>query len=261
MLFWNWALLYHRDTAAFAPQPGDLRAVNAVFDNPPSGPVNFDIVMGDHGRYQITEGGSWFTSATPVLTGVLGQPASGGGLSLVLEPAADGAVPPSGSQYSLKISSAEAVADAMRESGDLEVLNGGVQNLNNPTKIADLLYTGADPYAGQSFLTRLMTNFVAVQTSWNDQAAAGTDDFIASQLTRVRASLAAADQKLADYQAQTGILDVPETAKSVIDQLSQYEVQRTGIQLQQEALRQMSGELAHPSGALNPYLARPPIRC
>src|SRR5208337_3411508 len=53
---------------------------------------------------------------------------------------------------------------------------------------------------------------------------------------------------------QTGMIDVPQNAQAIINQLAQYQTQRTALQLQREALRQLAGDLHHSRGAPNPYL-------
>jgi tyrosine-protein kinase Etk/Wzc len=251
MPFWKWLIFYGRNVAAFAPQPGDLRAVDATIDDA-RGPVVFKILVGDNGNYRITKTGNWFAAGQIVLSGQLGQPAAGGGLSLLLKPSVGGIEPAAGRVFVLKVMPAAAVQDILQNGGGFTVLAGGV--LANPTKIANLQLLAADPYAGADFVNQLMSDFISSQASWNNQAASATQDFISQQLAGIHESLSTADQKLAAYQAQTGILDVPENAKAVIGQLSQYEVQRTSLQLQQEALQQLAAEIKHPQGRLNPYL-------
>jgi capsular exopolysaccharide synthesis family protein len=99
-----------------------------------------------------------------------------------------------------------------------------------------------------------MRDFISNQLLWKTQSASDTEAFIAGQLDSIKSSLADADQKLAAYQAQTGILDVPQNAGAVISQLSQYEVQRTNLALQQEALQQLSTQISQPHDKLDPYL-------
>jgi capsular exopolysaccharide synthesis family protein len=75
---------------------------------------------------------------------------------------------------------------------------------------------------------------------------------VTGQLAKVSAALAQADRNLATYQSQTGIVDVPQNAQSMITQLAQYETQRTTSQLQQEALKQLNDEIQNSQGELNP---------
>jgi capsular exopolysaccharide synthesis family protein len=252
MSYWKWVFLYGRDVDAFAPRPWDLQAADATLARATVKPQRFNIVMGENGAYRIFGDGGWFHAPVPMLSGTLGVPAAGNGLSLLLKTADDGAVPPAGSVYVMKLLPAEVVADDLQSSGALAAAAGG--QINNPTKIANLKLLSADPYAGQRLVGQLMTDFITSQVSWNSGAASATETFIAQQLNDVKASLLDADQKLAAYQGQTGILDVPANASAAIGQLSQYEMQRTGLLLQQQALAHLSDEVNAKSGRLNPYL-------
>ncbi len=250
--FWRWVLLHGHNVRAFAPAPGDLQAADVVIDTAPRGAVTFDITIGKDGTFVVTRRQGWFAAPVTVLSGMLGQPAAGGGLNMMLKPAVDGAIPAQGSHFVMQVTAADAVRDALKNGGLLDVTAGG--QVSDPTKIASLTYTGANPYSGQKFINALMNDFISSQVSWNSQAASATQDFISKQLEGIKTSLVTADRKLAAFQSQTGILDVPENAKAVIDQLSQYEMQRTTIQLQQQALQQLETEIDHPAGTLNPYL-------
>ncbi len=250
--YWQWRLLHGGAVYAFAPRPGDLAAVDASFDNPPDGTESFDVTVGDHGDYSVVLRAGWFSDAKPVLRGVLGHPAAGGGLNLLLQPALDGVAPLPGAHFVMKITPAPLVEQRLRLNRLLTVVAGGTPS--NPTKVADLQLLTRDPYRGQIFLNRLMTDFIASQVQWKTEAAAQSESFISSQLDQVKKSLADADRKLAAYKAATGIMDVPENTKTAIDQVSADQTQRAALALQQQALQQLQTEIDHPTGTVNPYL-------
>jgi capsular exopolysaccharide synthesis family protein len=214
--------------------------------------MNFKILIGENGSYTIAKDGGWFGSSPVLVNGQLGKPAAGGGLSLLLKPAVGDIAPLAGRVFRLKVTSASAVQEILQNSGSFTVMAGGV--VADPTKIANLQFLTPNPYAGSAFINQLMNDFIASQVSWNNQAASVTQDFIAQQLAQLHASVADADQKLAAYQARTGILNIPENAKIILGQLSQYEVQKTNLALQQKALQQLDAEITHPLARLNPYL-------
>jgi tyrosine-protein kinase Etk/Wzc len=250
--FWKWRLFHGKAIAAFGPNPGDIEALFATFAAPVSQTATFTVVVGDGGSYRIIEPQGWGFAKKTVLTGVLGQPASGGGLSLLMKPAIDGALPATGSRFVLKVSPVETVFTNLSSSGALSVSAGGT--VTEPTKVANIEFQWDNPYTARRLVDQLMRDFIATQLAWKTESASTMQNFVANQLNNVRASLTNADQNLAKYQSQTGILDVPENARSLIDRLSNYEVQRTSALLQQAALRQLSTEIAHPSKSLNPYL-------
>ncbi len=261
--FWNWRFLYGKQIDAFAPRPGDAVALFATLARPVQNAVTFQVVMGQDGTYQILQPGHWGSSPTPILTGRLGQPAAGGGLSLLIQPASKQYPPLPGAVFILKVQPAGVMSDALIKKGVLSVTAGGT--VTEPTKVAFLTLQWSDPYQGKIFIDQVMKDFIATQLSWKTESASITESFISTQLDNIRESLSSADKNLADYQAKTGILDVPATATAVITQLSQYEVQRTTLVLQQEALQQLASDIAHAGAtggdpylisqsSLNPYL-------
>jgi tyrosine-protein kinase Etk/Wzc len=250
--FWKWRLFHGKAITAFGPNPGDIEALFATFAAPVSQTATFTVVVGDGGGYRVIEPQGWGFAQKTVLSGVLGQPASGGGLSLLMKPAIDGALPAAGSRFVLKVSPVETVFTNLSSSGALSVSAGGT--VTEPTKVANIEFQWDNPYTARRFVDQLMRDFIATQLAWKTESASTMQNFVANQLNNVHASLTNADQNLAKYQSQTGILDVPENARSLIDRLSNYEVQRTSALLQQAALRQLSTEIAHPSKSLNPYL-------
>jgi uncharacterized protein involved in exopolysaccharide biosynthesis len=125
---------------------------------------------------------------------------------------------------------------------------------SSETNIATIQFKWNNPYKGQQFVNQLMNDYIATQLAWKTESASATESFVSNELQKISASLAAANKDLAAYQAKTGILDVTANGGAVISQLSNYEVQQTTIQLQQEALQQLSNSISQGGGELNPYL-------
>ncbi len=251
MAFWRWRFYYGKRIDAFAPRPAEVQVADAVITDPGSGGAAFALVFDGGGAYRLVGGGGVFNPGRTLVSGTLGQPASGAGVALLINPAPDGTAPPAGTRYGLTITPAKAVADALL-AGPLVVSAGG--SGANPTNLADIQLSCGNPFQGQRFVNRLMTDYVATQLSWKTQSAAATEAFVAGQLVKIQQSLAAADAQLSAYQSKTGIVDVPANAQAMLGQLSQYEVQRTGLLLQQQALSQLAAATAHPVSGINPYL-------
>ncbi len=245
MTYWRWRFLHGGQTSAFQPGPDTLQALYATM------PGSFRIVLGQHNDYTLWTRGTWFTQPHVVLHGELGKPASGNGNQMLIEGASADFHPVPGKVYDVTISSPVALAEGLLK-GALVVSAGG--SVEQPTKIAFLQFRWFNPYQAQAFINQMMQDFIATQLSWKTESASTTESFVTSQLANVSASLAKADQNLAAYQSQTGIVDVPQNAQSMITQLAQYETQRTTLQLQQEALQQLDNEMQHLNGPLNPYL-------
>lgn len=245
LTYWRWRLFYHGNTNSFAPGPDTLQALFA------STPGHYRLVIGKNENYDLYAASSWFGHGRHILSGQLGEPAAGNGVRMLIEGAGPDYQAVPGKTYDLTIISPTALAQSL-QSGALSVNAGG--SAMQPTQIAFLQFRWANPYQAQLFVNQVMQDYIATQLSWKTQSATTTDDFVGDQLKHVSAELAEADQKLASYQSQTGILDVPQNAQSVVNQMGQYQTQRTTLQLQRDALKQLATELQDTSGTLNPYL-------
>ena len=251
LVYWRWRLLHHEQIDAFRPKAGDLVAHFATFSRPVRGSISYRVIIEPHDTYRIMTLGSQMSKPQEVLTGKLGKPAAANGLSLLLKPAVTAAPPATGRQFILKVTPAQAVA-AHLTGGALTVAAGGT--VAQPTQNANVTLHWDNPYQGQRFVNQLMKDFIASQVSWKTQSASATKTFISSQLKKVREALTSANRKLARYQSNTGVLNVPANAKAVINQLSQYQVRRTNLLLQQTVLQQLAHEIEHGHDKLDPYL-------
>jgi len=251
LTYLTWRFFHGHAVQAYAPAPGDLEALYAMSYVPTKEPRQFRIVIGGGNTYKIEQTDGMF-GGNDVLSGTLGQPAAGGGLSLLLTPALAGSAPAAGSVFTMQVLPAEAVYESLQKREELTISPGGT--LSAPTKVVNLQLLYTDPYVGQRFVNQLMSDFIAKRLSWKTQSASATEDFISGQLKTIHGELLAADESLASYQSQTGILDVPENAKAIIGELSQYETQRTDLELQQEALQQLKKDMAAGNGSISPFL-------
>ncbi len=249
--YWKWRLRDEGEIRSFAPRPGDLQAQYATISDPAAKGAAFEVLFSDGVHYRLQSIAGWLRKSQPVLSGTLGQPASGNGISLLLKSVLANAPPQPGSRYDLSIMPAKSLANELLE-GPLSITNGGT--VTAPTKLAKIQLIWSNPYRGQVFVNQLMQDFIATQLSWKTESASTTEDFIAGQLIKIQQSLSQANDSLAKYQSRTGIVDVPANAQAMITQLSQYEVQRVTILLQQKALQQLATLTDHPASGLNPYL-------
>jgi uncharacterized protein involved in exopolysaccharide biosynthesis/Mrp family chromosome partitioning ATPase len=245
LTYWRWRLFKHGDTNSFAPGPDTLEALYATT------PGNYRLVTGANDDYELYTKPSLFGHSRLILRGQLGKPAAGNGVQMLVQGAGPAFQATPGKAYDLTITSPDALAAAL-QSGALSVTAGGPAT--QPTEIAFLQFRWANPYQAQAFVNQVMQNYIATQVLWKTQSASTTEDFVSDQLKHVSAELAQADQNLAAYQSQTGILDVPQNAQTIINQLEQYETQRTSLQLQLDSLQQLANELKRSRGQFNPYL-------
>jgi len=107
--FWRWRYLYGQAIDAFAPQPGDLKVLDGTIANPGIGGIGYEVVLAIMANTPFRQAGVFLASAHTVMTGVINQPASGGGLAFIIKPAVDGANP-AGSRFILSIIQAKSLA-------------------------------------------------------------------------------------------------------------------------------------------------------
>ena len=178
MPFWKWRFEYGESLDAFAPQPDDLQVLFATLPDRGSRGASFDLVFDAGGRFHLCAADC--ASHASVLTGTLNQPVAGAGVAFLLKKAADGNVPPAGSDYTLSIAPVRAVAAGLL-AGPLAISSSGAGG-STPTKLADLSFQWSNPYQGQAFVDQLMQDFIATQLSWKTQSASATEDFVAGRM-------------------------------------------------------------------------------
>ena len=245
--FWRWRINDRGKITAFLRGRQGLQALYA------SVPGNYAVVLGEHGTYGLyMNTGLFDASPKPLLTGRLGQPASGGGIQLLIKPLAPNFQDVPGKIYNLTVIEPGALADYLL-GNPISVTAGG--SVDQPTKIAFLQFRWSNPYQAQALLNQIMQDFIATQLDWKTQSASTTEAFVASQLKKVSSALAQADQNLAQYQAKTGIMEVPLNAQAALQTLTQYSSQQSTLMLKISALQQLNKDLRYSAGPLNPYLA------
>jgi len=237
--YMRWQFGYRGRITAFAPGPQSLQALFA------SEPGSYSVVLGADSSYTIFKRGGLLDKPKFVLTGTLGQPASGNGVQILIKPAGTNFQALSGESYDLTVTSPVTTAESLLGHG-LTVTPSG--------KIANVSFQWSDPYKAQAFLSQLLQDFIASQLVWKTQSASTTEKFISDQLANVSVSLAAADKDLAGYQSKTGIVDVDQSSQDITSKLLSFRNQRLTLQLQQEALQKFADDFASSKGQFNPYL-------
>ncbi len=247
MSYWKWRFLDGEAVDAYRPSANDVKIMYAtIYDQGSTGDA-YVLVFDANGAFRLLAP----DGSSTVLTGVLNQPAAGGGVTMLVKMAQGDTPPAAGKAYNVFIVPAKELAAGLTGS-TLTAIEGG--STTEPTQTADISLIWNNPFQGAEFINQLMRDFIATQLSWKTESASDTEQFVSDQLAKIQASLADADSKLANYQAQTGIMDVPTNASAVVNQLSNYQVQRTAALLQQQALAQLVQATASPKAGLNPYL-------
>ncbi len=247
MSYWRWRFGDDESIQAYAPTPADIIVQYATLFDPGDEGEFYSLQFGDGGNYKLLSS----DESALVLSGIVNQPAAGHGVTLLIKTALGGPPPAKGSVYSVYITPAKSLADDM-VGGPLNVAQGG--STTAPTQTADVTLDWKNPYRGQIFVNQLMRDFIATQLSWKTESASDTEQFVSDQLQKIQSNLQDADNKLAAYQSQTGIMDVPTNAQAVVGQLSAYQTQRSAALLEEQALQQLVKATNAPDKGLNPYL-------
>ena len=249
--YWKWRLFYNKSIEAFAPGPHDLVAQFAVFSDPAASGAKFLLEFDGGGHYRLMTPGGVFTKPRLFLAGTLGQVASAQGIGMVIQSATGSTPPPAGSVYKLTMVPAKAMAQSIARLVSAQAAGPAV----SPTNVAEVRFVWKDPYQATSFVAQLMHDYIQSQLAWKTESASNTQNYIASQLEKISAALAQANQTQASYQSKTGIVDVPSNSQAVINQLSAYQSQRSALLLQQQALQQLVTSVSNKEQAhINPYL-------
>ncbi len=244
--YWQWRLRDGGQISAYLPTGRTLQVLYADV------PGSYKLVIGKNNSYKLLAlDGVHSTVADPVLSGALGQAASGHGVHMLVRAAAPPLQAKPGDVYDVRVRSPGSLADFLLGSA-LTVTAGGT--LDSPTKIAFLQFHWSNPYESEALLNQVMQDFISTQLAWKTESASTIQNFVAGQLVAVRQSLAQADENLATYQSQTGIMDVPQNAQSAITSLGQYQTQRSTLRLQVQALEMLAAELHRKGQRINPYL-------
>ena len=247
--FWSWRL-HGKRRDQYAPGPDGLWAQNADVSDPGLAKALLRIRFDARGAYAIRA-----HDGHTLLTGQLGQPAVGSGLRLLLRPTTPGFVPAAGAAYGLRIERARALYHDMNKLGlyGVSAAMGSGSNAQ-PTLVVNLDDKNTNPYRAQQFLAALMNAYMAQNLRWSTDQAATAYDYLNGQLAKIRGALEHADRKLADYQKQSGIVAVSANAKAVIEQMAQYQMQRSAAELRLYNLRQIDASLSAPHARIDSYL-------
>jgi tyrosine-protein kinase Etk/Wzc len=239
-----WQLFYGGSVAVYA-QDNSLQALDATFFDASIIEQKYKVSFGPNGHYIISQNGK------QILQGTLNQRASGGGLSLLLQTPNGAPKPSEGSDYNLKVTTPEVTAEALLR-GPLSVVPAGTPA--EPSEVVNIYLNWSNPYQAKAFVDQLMSTYIGASVAQNSSAASNMETFIAGQLKDVTTQLAVANQRLAAYQQQTGLISPPDNTKIAVDQEAQFESARAQFQNQVVGLRRILSTLNNSDPGIDPYL-------
>lgn len=102
--------------------------------------------------------------------------------------------------------------------------------------IIGLSYTGVDAVKNQQILNQIIHNYVLQNRDKEVQVAASGLAFIGQELPRLKEELQQSENKLNNYRAKSGSLDMPTEAKGTLDSLTKIEMQITDLRAEEAGL-------------------------
>ena len=246
--FWSWRLLDGKRLRVWKQAAGGLNVRDAAVINRALERVPLAVRFDEGGRYRVLKSGQ------TLLQGQLGQPAVGEGLRLDLYTSQTGFTPPSGAYYRLRIERPVHAYERLATSGRYQVQTASAAGGSQPTRVVRLSFKDADPYRARRFLQALMRAYLTQNLRWSTEQAGTEYRYLDGQIRKIRKALSTADQRLADYKKQSGMVAVTDDARAMIGELAHYQMQRSAAQLKLHALRQISASLKAPHGTVDPYL-------
>ncbi len=114
----------------------------------------------------------------------------------------------------------------------------GVREKGKKTGVIQLDLQGADKAQISAALDALMAAYVQQNVDRKTEEAEKTLQFVSSQLPLLKANLEEAEQRLKEFQAQSGKVNLGIEAQALVDRAAEIEKQVTTLELQRAELRQ-----------------------
>ncbi|MET0391331.1 MAG: GNVR domain-containing protein [Polyangiales bacterium] len=243
--YWRW-LLAKRDPALLDQTIREITAHHASPVSRAQEPVSFKVKFGKHGRYV-----AYTKEGVRLGEGQLGTPTELPSVRILLAAGTEKSPSP-GDRYELKVRPVEeAVDDALRS---LQVTAAKVPTAVEPVKVLNLEFNHYSPYKSAAFLQHLMEVYLFERQSWKIEDANAAELFVTKQLESMQRLLGASEEKLADFRAANPMVVQQKQGETVVEQLGDYEEQRTAARLAVAGLRVIQQALQQPKPSIEQYM-------
>lgn len=244
-MYWRW-LMTRRDPEYLDRTARELSVTHASPVSRAQVPVSLKVRFGKDGKYLA------YTREGKLLgSGQLGTPAELPSVHLLLAAGSNG-IPRPGARYDLKVRPVEqAVDDALRQ---LQVTAAKVPTAVEPVKVLNLEFVNESPHKAAAFLKHLMDVYLFERQSWKIEDADAAELFVSKQLESMQQLLGASEDKLAVFRSQNPMVVQQKQGDSVVEQLANYEEQRTGSKLAVSALLVIQQALEQPRPNVESYM-------
>jgi tyrosine-protein kinase Etk/Wzc len=174
----------------------------------------------DDGRYQLRD-----DHDRPLLEGTVGQPANGGGVSLLVERL----VARPGNRFTLtRYSDERAMKHFLR---GLKISESG-----KDTGVVGVRYESEDPALAQAIANSVVRSYLTTHIAQRQEEASKTRAFIEGELPTLRDNLAKAEASLSQYRATSNSMTATSEASSYLQASLDLDRQITALQVQRAAL-------------------------
>jgi tyrosine-protein kinase Etk/Wzc len=185
--------------------------------------------------------------------GKLGDPLRCQGLSIRLVPGTERG-PSAGARYEIEVQSLDDTVESALKSLDVSTPTSKAPTTGETVKVANLHFSDRSPRKAASFLEHLMLGYLEERQSWKTQNASAAETFLTSELGKTRETLDDLQNKVAQYRATSGVVVLDDVAKTLVDQLGQYEEQRINAGLQVDSLAAVNDQLKRPNPPVEAHM-------
>ncbi|SEA82867.1 polysaccharide biosynthesis tyrosine autokinase [Paraburkholderia sartisoli] len=184
--------------------------------------VKLTLIAGNNGTYQLLDG-----NRQPVLSGVAGEPATGGGVTLLVKQLV---ARPGTEFFVTRINQLDAVLGL---AGGLQVSEKG-----HDTGIVQLSYSGVDPKLITAITNAVALSYMHHRTERAQEEASKMLSFLNSELPHLRDELKRSETALSEYQARVGTFQPTQEAQVYLSGGLQYEKEIASLRIQRSQLLQ-----------------------
>jgi uncharacterized protein involved in exopolysaccharide biosynthesis/Mrp family chromosome partitioning ATPase len=240
--YWRWRLS-GRDSRLLDGALNEVRPHETTLPRSVLTPRRFRVHFDDGTHFQL------WSNGIRVATGEIGRPLATDVLTLTLEKGDEGEAH-AGAEYDLVVSPLDRTIDDA--SKILKVSAPKSSAAGESINVVTLEFGSTSPHLAATFLSSLMSIYLAERQAWKVEDASAAESFVTGQLESIRHSLADIESRLAEYRRGNHAVVLDDEGKAMVEELGKYEQERAAARLEVSALGSVQQALAStnpPKGA------------
>jgi tyrosine-protein kinase Etk/Wzc len=237
---WRW-LLSGRDFQLLQPR---ITIRSAEVTDPALAEKNLHLKFHKDGNFELT------VKERILGAGKVGELFAVKGLRLIVD--ATDLSTLEGHTFRIRVSPVDWIIDDVRNT--LKVAIPKVDRMSSDVAVVELTFEDTSPFRGAAFLTSLMQSYLAQHLDWKTEEADATVKFADAQLTKIRSDLEAAEQRLATYKTDNGVVVLTDEARAIVEAQSNLETTRTEQQIYGRSMDELAKALRKPGAPVEAYL-------